>query len=293
MPTARPQRVLITGAAGNLGRKLIDAFIESDWCTGIVALDREVASVDWPTDERLSTVAADLAAPSKALEDAVADTNAIVHLAAQHPYPDASWADSAASFDMTVNLLEAAASGSRRLVFASSNHVMGGYKDTRIATTPGALTTALAPAPGTRTEQRAGAAAPPAYAVAKLMGERLCAGKAAASRLTAVSLRIGWCQPGENHPATISASGTPLEPSAQDDPQAMHDLTWFRNMWLSNRDFAGIVSAAIRADASAWPARAIVLNAMSRNQGMPWDIEPSRHLIGHEPRDDVWAHLGR
>ena len=120
------------------------------------------------------------------------------------------------------------------------------------------------------------------------MGERACAGMACASGLTTVSLRIGWCQPGRNHPGTISASGIP---GAAGDPGAARDLAWFRSMWLSNRDFVDAVSSAIRADATAWPQPAIVVNAMSDNTGMPWDIVSTRELIGYAPADDVWREL--
>ena len=40
----------------------------------------------------------------------------------------------------------------------------------------------------------------------------------------------------------------------------------------------------IEADASI---RFAVLNAMSANTGMRWDIEATRRPIGYEPQDDV------
>ena len=57
-------------------------------------------------------------------------------------------------------------------------------------------------------------------------------------------------------------------------------------MWLSNRDFLAAVSAALTADASGWPAPALVVNAMSANRGMAWDIAPTRALLGYAPQDD-------
>ena len=203
---------------------------------------------------------ADLTRPSDALDAAMEAADAVVHLAAQNPYPDAAWADCCASFDMTLNLVEAAGRGRpRRFVFASSNHVMGGYKEAEPPLGRALLTTELAPRPGTRV----GPDPSPAYAVAKLMGERLLAGKATTGGLTAVSLRVGWCQPGENHPRTLSAGGVPGE--AGDGPGAERDLLWFRSMWLSDGDFTRAVAAALTADADAWPSPAIVVNAMSDN----------------------------
>ena len=226
------------------------------------------------------------------MREAFASVDAIVHLAAQNPYPEASWDDATASFDMTLNVVEMAAHGvehsDKRLVFASSNHVMGGYKDVDPPLAPGTLTTVMAPRPGTRVTTGGVSAAPSAYAVAKLMGERVCAGKASRSGLTTVSLRIGWCQPGENHPSTISSSGVP---GSVGDPDAERDLAWFRGMWLSNRDFVDAVTCAIRVDAATWPRPSIVVNAMSNNAGMPWDIAATRALIGYAPVDDVWREL--
>ena len=284
--TAPPtSRVLVTGAHGNLGRKLVAHLAASPWCAGVVAADR--IEPDAAPHPRIRPVAVDLSRRSPALDDAVAGVDAVVHLAARNPYPDADWDDGAVSFDMTLQVVEALRrrGGAARLVFTSSNHVMGGYKEEVLA--PGSLTTALPPRPGTRT---APGDVPRAYAASKLMGERLLAARAERGALTAVSLRIGWCQPGDNRPETLSASGIPGE-TGPDTPEAARELAWFRAMWLSNGDFLRAVSAALRADATAWPAPAIVVNAMSDNAGMPWDIAETRRLIGYAPEDDVARHL--
>lgn len=289
MPDPSPFRVLVTGAGGNLGRKLVAHLAAAPWCSAVVALDLAAVDVGHP---KVRGVALDLARRSPALDAACAGVDAAVHLAAQRPYPDADWADAAASLDMTLNLVEALcrAGGARRLVFASSNHVMGGYKEADLA--PGRLTADLPPRPGTRT----GGAEPEreperAYAAAKLMGERLLASRAERGGLTAVSLRIGWCQPGDNRPGTMTASGIPGEPGP-DTPEAARTLAWFRGMWLSNRDFLAAVSCALAADARAWPEPAVVVNAMSANAGMAWDIDSTRALIGYAPRDDSAREVG-
>ncbi len=212
----------------------------------------------------------------------MAQADAVVHLAAENPYPGATWAEAARSFDMTANVMEAAAaSGVRRFVFASSNHVMGGYKDTAVADTPGALTTALDPLAGTHTTTTDSTE----YATAKLMGERLLAAKARFDGMTGVSLRIGWCQPGENDPRTINLSGLPgIEQTVASDAER-RELRWFQRMWLSNADFVRAVTAALRADPAGWPAPAIVVNAVSRNDRTPWDLTTAASLIGYQPGD--------
>ena len=273
-------RVLVTGAAGNLGGKLIAALERAPWCEAVVAVDQGPGHVS----DRVTWVTGDMRQRGQAWSAALAEVDAVVHLAAQHPYPDASWADSAASFDMTANLIEAAVEhGINRLVFASSNHVMGGYKDTDVALTPGGLGTDLPPLVGTTWRQGDATLNSAAYASAKLMGERLCTARA--GPFTSVSVRIGWCQPGVNMPDTLSATGKPKSVGAIDGGD--RDLRWFQDMWLSNLDFEAVMLAAITAGAAHWPAPAIVVNGMSRNHDMPWDLASAATLIDYRPRDDV------
>jgi nucleoside-diphosphate-sugar epimerase len=289
--------ILITGAGGNLGRKLIAHLLRSEWCAEVIAVDRSLASLEAaPEDARVRRVEADLKDPKdRRWREALSGTDGIVHLAAQNPDPDAPWTDAAASFDMTLHVVQgAAAAGVKRLVFASSNHAMGRYKDSPLADglAPGTLRTDLAPGPGTRWFNGREIVDGVAYATSKLMGERLCVAAASLSggTFSTVAVRIGWCQPGENDPRTINSSGVagagPVE-----SPDAERDLRWFRNMWLSNRDFIAVMERALLADATGWPTPGIVVNGMSGNTRMPWDVDTTRRLIGYEPQDDVWRHL--
>jgi nucleoside-diphosphate-sugar epimerase len=284
--TARPsRRVLITGAFGNLGKKLVAFLSNCAWCGDIVALDCRAPSQVLPAN--VQVVIADLADPKdESWRHAFRGIDAVVHLAAQHASPRASSADAIASFDMTARTVEVAGrSGVARFVFASSNHVMGGYKDHPLFKTvsPGRLSTDLAPSPNME------------YGVSKLMGERLCCAKAELSdgKMTAVSARIGWCQRGDNHPSTINASGVSLSATSDVHDEMNSDLKWYRNMWLSDRDFGQLMERALMADASGWNAAGIVVNGMSANTGMLWDVETTRQMIGYVPQDDVWKELGR
>lgn len=279
--------ILITGGAGNLGTKLATHLSGQDWCTRIVLLDLIPPTSLPPKAEALM---GDLLNPHGTWRDVAATADGIVHFAALNPYPDASFAEAAASIEMTANLFLAAERA--RIVFASSNHVMGHYKEEALGA--GELTTDLPPLPGTRTIVDGVLHDAPAYAAAKLMGERLLHAIACrpGPHVTGVSLRIGWCQPGENHPRTISSDGMPVdfEPTGLSD-DAQRDLKWFRDLWLSNRDFCGLFDAALTADAASWSEPALVLNAMSNNNGMPWDLAPTRRYLGYAPRDDAWALL--
>lgn len=52
-------------------------------------------------------------------------------------------------------------------------------------------------------------------------------------------------------------------------------------MWLGNRDWG---QAVVKAVASPF-AGAAVLNIVSRNEGMRWDLEEARRIIGYAPEE--------
>jgi nucleoside-diphosphate-sugar epimerase len=304
--------VAVTGGLGNLGTKLLLHLAGASTCPLLIGLD-----VRPPSSEQLETLQAaaaqnrtgatpavellecDLTDPrDNRWRDALDRVQAVVHFAARNPYPDASWDDAAVSIDITLNVALAAAESPsvERFVFATSNHVMGRYKDNPLAATVG---------PGTLHPDRPlgvgtvwAKADPPldatAYSTTKMVGERICQalGTRANGSTTFVSVRIGWCQPGANLPETLNATG---EPSAQSgtaeshpDPEGYQRAErWFRLMWLSDRDFAHLFDRAINADASQWPAPAIVVNGMSDNTGMAWSLEEARRHLGYQPQDDV------
>jgi nucleoside-diphosphate-sugar epimerase len=287
-------RIMVTGAGGNLGRKLVTTLAGLDRCSGIVAVDREDIADRFPASvrSRVQTVVADLTVRSSAWVDAMSGLDAVVHLAALHPYPDATWEQAFASCDMTLNvLLEALRGGLPRVVFASSNHVMGGYKDPPLATSigPGKLTTDLKPAPGTRRFDGEKFWDSLPYATSKLIGEKICAASAEASggKLSTVAVRIGWTMPGENDPRNM-AQALELPTSGALDSDAQRDLRWFRNMWLSDADFSRLLVAAITADRGNWPAPSIIVNGLSDNRRTDWDLSSARELIGYQPQDDVY-----
>jgi nucleoside-diphosphate-sugar epimerase len=286
-------KVMITGAGGNLGGKLAAHLHASDWCTGIVGVDvRPIA-----TAGKFRAVVADLRDPSdRRWTDLVPEVNAIVHFAAQNAAPDSNWLEATQSFDMTLNLLEQAGRGECRFIFASSNHAMGGYKDAPLPP-DGKISGATPPIAGTRMFDGYEHKIPGAYGSTKLLGERAVIARAAGTggRLSGVNIRIGWVQPGDNRPDTIGphGGGSRKGPDMPDAEDAARSLKWFRNMWLSNRDFLQLLEKAIRSPASSWSAPAITVSGMSNNSGMAWDLTAGQEFLGYQPVDDAWAELGR
>jgi uronate dehydrogenase len=192
----------------------------------------------------------------------------VVHLAAD-PTAQQTWPNIIGpNVDAVVNVFQACVQhGVQRIVYASSNHVMGGYKD---VTDPWQLTTTLPPWPGARYvvagEQRDSTP----YASAKLFGERLGHALSTATTLSVLAIRLGWVQKGDNRPQDISPDRDP----------------WFRLMWLSNRDYLQLMEKCLVADPRI---RFAVLNAMSANTGMRWDLSEICRILGYAPQDDVTA----
>ena len=112
--------VLITGATGNLGSKVRAHF---------TTLGRTLRLLDVDARGDAAVDAADLATWDDRWVSRFEGVDAVIHLAGD-PSPRASWeAVQRLNIDLTLNVYEAAArAGVRRMVFASSNWVMAGYR---------------------------------------------------------------------------------------------------------------------------------------------------------------------
>jgi NAD(P)-dependent dehydrogenase (short-subunit alcohol dehydrogenase family) len=236
--------VLITGASGNIGQKLRAAWADD---YDLVLIDKSAA----PDDPEV--IVADLGELDEGWITHFHGVDTVIHLAA-NPDEFAPWEElDRPNLDALANVLHAAAlAGVERVVFASSNHAMGGYRD--LGDMP--ITVDLPPKPDGP------------YGATKLVGERLGRSLAKAFDMTFVALRIGWVQPGENRPDTL-----PDE--------------WARAMWLSNADLVRLFECAVEADLGE--NRFVVVNGMSNNRGMRWDLGPATELLGFTPEDDAYA----
>jgi nucleoside-diphosphate-sugar epimerase len=239
-----PRTVLITGACGNIGRKLRDAW---DDVYDLVLIDINAG----PDDSEV--VAADLSEFEEEWMALFHGVDTVVHLAAT-PNEHSTWEELVApNLDAVSNVFHAAAlAGVERIVFASSNHAMGGYRGLGDI----AITVELPPRPGNP------------YGAAKLMAERLGKSLSGVFDLTFVALRLGWVQAGENRPETL-----PDE--------------WNKELWLSNGDLVRLFARAVEADLG--DRSFVVVNGMSNNHGSRWDLSDSFESIGYVPKDDSFA----
>jgi NAD+ dependent glucose-6-phosphate dehydrogenase len=252
-----PRTVLITGATGNMGRKL------RAHLTGRC----ELRLIDRDPRGDASVVAADLSQWG-IWHEQFRGADVVFHFAAD-PEAYRSWPELIGpNVDALVNAYQAAALGGvKRVVFASSNHVMGGYQnDSGVS-----LSDATAPRPGLCYRVDGVPRSSAAYAAAKLFGERLGKCYAESLGMESITVRVGWVwRGGENVPANL--------PPERGE--------WFRLMWLSDRDYLHLMDRCL---VSELPEKFVIINGMSANTAMPWDLEPGR-AIGYEPQDDVSRH---
>lgn len=228
--------LVITGTNGNLGGKLAAAF-HNDYTLRCMDLQ--------PSDHSLT---ADLSVYEDRWVRQLVGADTVLHFAGE-PRPTASWNQvHRGNIVSTYNLLRAARSCKvRRVIFASSNQIMAGY---RYMNTP--ITTDIPPAPLNP------------YAVSKLVCEEAGRAFSAETGISFIALRIGNIRPGENVPHPGMGLGL-----------------WGQQMWLSNRDFVDGVRAAIVAPAVSFA----ILNLVSNNPGMPWDLTHTHDVLGFEPQD--------
>ncbi|MFD1570636.1 NAD-dependent glucose-6-phosphate dehydrogenase Azf [Halorubrum laminariae] len=244
--------VLLTGAGGRVGQAILNGIGgEYDWRL----LDREPlprAKVpDGVTDADLYV--ADIT-DERAVREAMADVNAVVHLAGD-PRKTAPW-DSVLrnNIDGTQVVMRAAVdAGVDRFVFASSNHAVGGYEtDDR---TPDLYRTdddyrldgTELPRPGNL------------YGVSKATGEALGRLYHDKHGLSVVCVRIGNLT--KDHP-----------PREYERGQAM---------WLSHRDCAHLFDRCLQAEYGYE-----IVYGISNNDRRYYSIERAREALGYDPADN-------
>jgi uronate dehydrogenase len=246
-------RVLVTGAAGLIGGIVSKALADDYDLSGI-----DVGS--GPGVERI----ADLTKLDEILH-AFEGMDAVVDLAADSSL-DASW-DTVRQNNIaaTLNALEAARqTGVKRVVFASSNHVVGMYEtDEPYASVVAGRYDGLDP----DAIPRLGGGVPirpdTPYGVGKAVGEAAARFYADAHALSVICLRIG----------TVNQENRPVTPR--------HFATL-----LTHRDLVQLVRRCLDAPPSLGFA---IVYGVSANTWRIWDLEEARTAVGYAPEDDAEA----
>jgi uronate dehydrogenase len=240
-------KVFITGGAGGIGRNLRRAF------RGRYRLRLLYHNTIYPAEGDEEVVVADIA-DFHAMIEATRGVDAIVHLAIANAKP--GWtsvqyerAMLTLNVEATYNLFEAARiNGVKKFVFASTNHVMGGYELYRKGTF---VTNDLPPWPDS------------VYGATKLFGEGLGRYYSDTFGISVICLRIG-------------SAALP-----QDSPAFKNPRVW--STWISDRDMAQLVACAL--DVRDVPYG--IFFGISNNTRRFWDIEDAKKILGYHPEDDA------
>src|SRR5216683_1717984 len=255
----RVKRVLITGASGLVGRVLIERLSDR---YELVAHSRKPsghagAVGDISSFETVLSIVADTA------------PHAIVHLAAaatvESPWPEVL----SSNVIGTYNVFEAARiAGVELVVFASSNHVIGGYEleggpslyrndDTRLY------------------DEHSELKPDSLYGASKVFGEAL--GRFYSDRLgvRVICLRIGSVVK-EDDPAIAARSGSGDWLGLTPDQLLLR----YQATWLSQRDCAELFACALESQVP-WA----VAYGTSDNRRKIWDLTSARELLGYRPID--------
>ena len=201
-----------------------------------------------------------------ALRPAFDGVDTVVHMGAD-PSPRAPWESILENNIIgTRNVFEASReAGVKRVIFASSNHVVGFYplrQDPYKAVYEGRLGEVRRPFPMLGSE----ALRPDSlYGVSKAFGESMGSYYHDEYGLSVICLRIGWVM-------------TPDDPSFS--PPAL-------SLWLSHRDAAQLIQKSIDAPTSVGFT---VVNGESDNVLSIWDIEMTKDVLGYVPEDGAGEH---
>jgi uronate dehydrogenase len=243
---------MITGAAGRLGRLLTNGLRERYSVRGI---DRNGA-------RRGEVRRVDMTKP-KRIESLFEGVDTVIDLAAL-PNDRLPWADVwANNLPATLNALEAARlAGVRRLVFASSNRVTGGYeRDAPYAAIVAGSYEGLEPSETPLIDVSWPVRPDGTYAIGKVVGESAARYYSDEHGLSTICLRIG----------TVTGDGKPHQPR--------HFATL-----LTHDDLLRLVEAAVRAPEEL---RYGIYYGVSRNTWRFWEIDDAARDLGYEPQDDA------
>lgn len=249
-------RIALTGAAGNVGRELVDAFGD----------DHELVPFVHSETDEVDGESLDVTDADDVLEKL--DTfDVVVHLAGASS-PDADWETvSETNVQGTKHVLDAVVeNGIDRVVFASSNHVVGAYNSE--GDDPETMTLTKA-----RPVRGDAPTAPDSfYGVSKAACEGLTKYYAERHGIEVVNLRIGWYM-----------SEADLREQTGDDVDPGKDQ-FARATWLSPRDCRAVHRRAATADLPETP---VTVNAVSRNDQRYFTLTETMRTLGYRPRDNA------
>ncbi|SFR50119.1 NAD-dependent epimerase/dehydratase family protein [Halogeometricum limi] len=247
--------IALTGAAGNVGRVVRDAFGDDHAVTAFTHSEHDDVE-----SELLDVTDADEVAAK------LDGFDVVLHLAGVSS-PEADWESvSEVNVQGTKHVLDAAVENDiDRVVFASSNHAVGTYNADARHTEQMTLGVAEAVSGDAQTSPDS------FYGVSKAACENLTNFYANRHGLEVVNLRIGWYLTEEDLRSTV----------AEADPER---AAFARATWLGPRDCREVHRTAVTADLSESP---VTLNAVSRNDDRFHTLTETMQHLGYEPRENA------
>jgi len=289
--------IVITGAAGNLGSKAARHLLSTARARfNLIMMDTAPCPeefIDDVDENGLEYVQCDFTKFDDAWVNKIRSSWAAFLFAAKHPQPDASSKDVISSMTINANILEACTNSQvNRVIFASSNHVMGGMLNEN-----GMIEANAKPKIGTTYSIHGASMDSTLYASAKVAAESQLQAMIASGRLPrAIILRIGFCQPGENRKSTLPKTGNPSVESYDEEepPRTSKDemdeellMDWWRGMYLSNRDLCRLVDRCLAPELDNSSKNLLYVNGVSRNENSRWVLE--NNDLGYKPAEHVHA----
>jgi len=242
-----PEKILVTGASGVIGKVLVVSLANS---FDIYSVDQNLTELsgrcfkaDLSEYEQIANVIR-----------AISDLRIIVHLAADS-HGDAAWQSVLKNnIIATRNVFEAAKKNHiKRVVFASSNHVTGGYEgippSLHLSPDPRKITTLDSIRPDSD------------YGTSKAFGEAIARQYYELYGVESVCLRIG----------TVLADDDPTQNER------------FLKTWLSHSDLVQLVKKSICSEKVKFG----IYYGVSNNKGRFWDISNAQQELDFQPQDDA------
>jgi NAD+ dependent glucose-6-phosphate dehydrogenase len=241
------EKLLVTSASGVIGKVLVPKLAES---YDVYSVDQNLTAVpgrlfnaDLSDYEQIASVIS-----------AISDLRIIVHLAGD-ANPEAAWQSVLKNnIVATRNVFEAAKEKRvKRIVFASSNHVTGGYEG-------------ISPTPHLSANRRMITTADPIrpdgdYGTSKAFGEAVARQYHELYGVESICLRIG----------TVLADNDPRRNKS------------FLTTWLSHDDLVQLVKKSISSENIKFG----IYYGVSNNKGRFWDISNAEKKLAFHPQDDA------
>ncbi len=242
------KKIIMTGSHGRVGTALMAGLKDK----------YKIYEINRSGEESETYFLADVADFDKLKEvfAKIGPVDGLVHLAGD-PRMEADWQSILKSnIEGTRNVFEAARlSGIKKIVFASTNHVMGGYEGIPSGLYKEETTKLIKTSDPIRPDSD--------YGVSKAFGEAMARMYYEVYGMSFICLRFG----------SISAENRPL-----DERQ--------KKTWLSHRDLAQLVDKGLESKVGFG-----IYFGVSNNKGRFWDIENAKKDLGYQPKDNGSGYL--